>query len=272
MNPTAYWKTCLDLVVPPVCLLCGDDNEQSDLCLRCDRLVTRSWPPLAEACRFCGMPRPSQAALLGGQPSDAQPARPAFAVDRCDACPAEPLAFDSVVPLAIYQGPVREAVVAAKLAANSGLATALGVRLAEKVSAYHQWLQMRGEPVPDWITYVPTSLLRRIQRGGAGGAACIAAAVSRQLQIPVAGLLRQTRRIAKQSLLPDDRRHENVRGAFALQRRRVWNRLPAVASRHILLIDDVLTTGSTAAEIAATLKQAGAASVHLAVIARAVRR
>ncbi len=272
MSFTAYWKTCLDLVVPPVCLLCGDDNESSDLCLRCDRLLNHSWPPLAQACRFCGMPRPSENALLGERSPELPMASPAFADAPCGSCPPDRFAFDSVVPLAIYQGPVREAVVAAKLAANTGLAAALGVRLANKVSRYHQWLQERGEPVPDLITYVPTSLLRRIERGGSGGAACIAAAVSRQLRLPAVGLLRQTRPISKQSLLPDDQRHENVRGAFATKRSYAWKASPAIKDRHILLIDDVLTTGSTAAEVAGVLKRAGAASVHLAVIARAVRR
>lgn len=272
MTLAAYWKTCLDVVMPPVCLLCGDDHERSDLCLRCDQLLNHSWPPLAQACRFCGLPRPSSAALSGKQPRVSSSVRPSFAAAPCHSCPAEPFAFDSVVPLAVYHGPVREAVVAAKLAVNSGLAAALGVRLAHRVSEYQQWLRERGEPVPDLVTYVPTPLLRRIQRGGAGGAACIAAAVSEQLHLPLAGLLRQTRRIAKQSLLPDAQRHENVHGAFAVQRSGRWNALPTIAQRHILLVDDVLTTGSTAAEIATVLKQAGAASVHLAVIARAVRR
>lgn len=272
MTLAAYWKTCLDVVMPPVCLLCGDDNETNDLCWRCDQWLSRSWPPLAQACRFCGMPRPSASALRGQRVAGPQPTPSAFPAERCGSCPTEPFAFDSVVPLAIYQGPVREAVVAAKLAAHAGLATALGRRLAHKVSAYHQWLREHGEPVPDLITYVPTSLLRRVQRGGTGGAACVAAAVSEQLQIPVAAVLRQTRRIAKQSLLPDDLRHENVRGAFALKRSVFWNATPIIANRHLLLIDDVLTTGSTAAEIATVLKQAGAASVHLSVIARAVRR
>ncbi len=271
MTLAACWKTCLDVVVPPVCLLCGDDHECSDLCVRCDQLLARSWPPLTQACGFCGMPRPSQSALLAGS-GETLSAASAFATDRCGSCSSQPFAFDSVVPLAVYQGPVREAVVAAKLAANRGLAMALGVRLARKAASHHQWLQARGAAVPEVVTYVPTSLWRRIQRGGAGGAASIAAAVSETLELPLAGLLRQTRRIAKQSLLPDEQRHANVRGAFATRRPLPWTASPAIAQRHILLVDDVLTTGSTATEIAAVLKRAGAASVHLAVIARAVRR
>ncbi len=60
-------------------------------------------------------------------------------------------------------------------------------------------------------------------------------------------------------------RARNVRGAFALRRGR------DVAGRRVVVIDDVLTTGATAEECARVLRRAGAASVGVLVLARAVR-
>jgi predicted amidophosphoribosyltransferase len=181
-------------------------------------------------------------------------------------CPSEGFLFDEVTPLAVYQGPVKEAVVAAKQARNSGLAIALGRRLARLL------LETANDSKFDLVTFVPTPVSKRLQRGGISGAACIAAGVGQVLGTPPLALLSQTRRIAKQSLLPDELRHQNVLNAFAIKRSYAWKPLPKPRDRHILLIDDVLTTGSTASEVAGVLKRAGAARVHLAVAARAVRR
>jgi pyrimidine operon attenuation protein/uracil phosphoribosyltransferase len=61
-------------------------------------------------------------------------------------------------------------------------------------------------------------------------------------------------------------RFENVKGAFCVPARKSIN------GKRILLIDDILTTGATASEAARALRDAGAASVHVAVIARGVGR
>lgn len=300
MTLSGYWKSCLDLILPPVCLLCGQDDERGELCPRCDQLLRASWPPRAVACRFCGLPAPpgtselqaevaavQEASSATAPSAAAPPTTPAAAPSAtlaaapggprherspCGGCPAGGFPFDAVTPLAVYQGAVREAVVATKRAGNAALAAALGTRLAEHLLQHQAALRGRGEPWPEIITFVPTGLFRRLQRGGTSGAACIAAAVSGRLGLPAVALLRQTRATAKQALLPDDQRRENVQGAFALARSFPRWRRPVIQGRHILLVDDVLTSGSTAAEISRVLKQAGAASVHLAVVARAVRR
>jgi ComF family protein len=65
-------------------------------------------------------------------------------------------------------------------------------------------------------------------------------------------------------LTPRQRRH-NVRGAFKV------SNPSAVTGRHILLVDDILTTGATARAAAQSLMKAGAASVYIATLARARR-
>jgi len=59
----------------------------------------------------------------------------------------------------------------------------------------------------------------------------------------------------------------NVRGAFAVEP----SRRAEIAGRHIAVVDDVMTTGSTATELAQVLKQAGAATVEIWVVARTPR-
>ncbi len=69
------------------------------------------------------------------------------------------------------------------------------------------------------------------------------------------------------SLLSVDQRRRNVAGAFAVKDARA----PLLADRRVLLIDDVLTTGATAAACARTLRRDGARAVDVLVLARVVR-
>ena len=70
--------------------------------------------------------------------------------------------------------------------------------------------------------------------------------------------------MGKQAMLLPTQRRRNVRGAFTVRR-------PGqVAGRHVLVVDDVMTTGATLSEIAKVLKQQEALRVTVAVVARGV--
>jgi ComF family protein len=77
--------------------------------------------------------------------------------------------------------------------------------------------------------------------------------------------LMRLRATASQAGLTPRQRRQNVRGAFTV------SKSGAVAQKHILLIDDIFTTGATARAAAKELLQAGAASVWVATLARAGR-
>jgi len=117
----------------------------------------------------------------------------------------------------------------------------------------------------DCVTPVPLHWRRRWQRGF-NQADLLARRVAAHTGIPRMRLLRRLRSTASQASLSNTSRRRNVSAAFAC-------RLPdRAAGRQILLIDDVMTTGATAAACALTLKRAGAARVALLTLARADRR
>ena len=182
----------------------------------------------------------------------------------CVTCKTLKFQFDQVIALWAYRDRVRDAVVAAKYAHQAPLADALGRRLATRCCE-----ALHDDPA-DLMTYVPSHFTRRLARGGLGTAA-IGRSVAKLSRVPVHDLLRTTRRIAKQAWLNEAERADNVRGAFALKKSYAFARAPEIANRHILLVDDVLTTGATANEIACVLREGGARRVSLAVVARALR-
>ena len=109
---------------------------------------------------------------------------------------------------------------------------------------------------------VPVPLHRRRARSrGFNQSELLARAVARPLGLPLAcRVLRRARDTPAQSALPAAARRRNVRGAFRCRR---------LAGEHVLLVDDVLTTGATAEAAARALLDAGAARVEVLVLMRA---
>ena len=114
---------------------------------------------------------------------------------------------------------------------------------------------------PDLIMPIPLHPQRRRQRGY-NQAELLARPLAEAMNVPMnTSALRRTRHTVPQvGLGPEERRH-NVHGAFAVEPN-------AVREHHILLIDDVLTTGATMSAAAETLMAAGAASVAAYCLAR----
>jgi predicted amidophosphoribosyltransferase len=93
----------------------------------------------------------------------------------------------------------------------------------------------------------------------------LAEVLAKKLGVPRAErLLRRSRSTLRQFDLTPPERWKNVRGAFAV---RAGYHLRAA---HVLLVDDVLTTGATCSEAARALRSAGAEQVTIAVLARAM--
>jgi len=113
----------------------------------------------------------------------------------------------------------------------------------------------------DAIVPVPLHAARKRERGF-NQAAVLAELLARKAGKPVVHALERIRYTSTQTQFDRNTRMENLRNAF-----RMRQNVP-VRNLHLLLIDDVLTTGSTVDECARVLKQAGAASVRVATVAR----
>jgi ComF family protein len=128
------------------------------------------------------------------------------------------------------------------------------------------WERRSGElaaAAPDLLVAVPMHRWRRIRRG-VNPAQAIAERLARLLEKPfVPGALVQCRRTKPQHWLTAAQRRRNVKNAFRVSRNN-WR----IRGKRVLLVDDVMTTGTTCDEIAGVLLEAGAVEVRVAVLAR----
>ena len=181
-------------------------------------------------------------------------------VDQCGACLAAPPAFDAAVAAVDYAWPWDGLVGHFKFHAALDLASALTERTAAAWRARHL-------ETPQWLLPVPLASERLRERGFNQ-----AWEIARRLAPQIGGeanarLLVRRRDTVHQLALPPDRRAANVRDAFAV----TPEGLAQLRDARVTLVDDVMTTGATAAEIAAVLKRAGVREVTVAVLARTPR-
>jgi ComF family protein len=156
-----------------------------------------------------------------------------------------------------FAGPVRLALHELKYASERRLAEALGAAIAGR------WAKVGiGANV---IVPVPVHAERERHRGY-DQAALIAAVAGRHLRLPVDRALERRRATVAQFELGRERRAANVHGAFGL--RPGHQHASAIRGRWVLLVDDVVTTGSTLAACAAVLEASGALAVSAIAVAR----
>jgi ComF family protein len=144
-----------------------------------------------------------------------------------------------------------------KRPADRPLAVALGEHLATHVA------ETFSSGTIDVVMPVPMHWSRRVWRG-TNSAEVLATAIANRLGVPLTSqILVRRRRTIPQARLSPGRRRANVRGAFFVHPHR------DLAGAHVLVVDDILTTGATLNEAAKTLRKAGSADVSVAVLARA---
>lgn len=234
----AWAGALLDLAFPPICPLCRarlGAGRRDPLCGACWRALERIREPV---CRLCGLPL-----TIPGL---------------CGACRRRRPVFTYARAAARYGDVVREALHAFKFGGRRALAAPLGDLLAAPGPG------ALPESAPDLLLPVPLHPRRRRERGF-NQSLLLARRVGRAWSLPVrSDILRRTAATTPQTDLSAQARSANVRGAFALRRPEL------VAGRHVVLVDDILTTGATVGECARVLREAGAATVGVLTVARVV--
>jgi len=167
--------------------------------------------------------------------------------ETCGRCLADPPPYDATVAALAYQFPADALIHALKFRGELALALFAGKLLLETVSS---------RPGVDCVIPVPLSA-ERLRERGYNQSVEIARAIGQPIELDVC---LRTRHTAAQTELPLADRGRNVRGAFLCAR--------LLDGKSVAVVDDVMTTGATLGEIAATLKAAGAARVVNWVVAR----
>lgn len=230
-NPVYIW-----LNSDQTCLLCDEaTGSKKSICEACEPDL----PWLTDQCERCALPLPM---------SDLT----------CSQCTINPPAFDEVIAAWLYDFPIDTLVTRFK---HQGK-WPMGRLMADLFAEFVRYRLNEGLARPDFLLPVPMTNKRMRQRGY-NQAAMLAAWLAALLQMPVSEqLLRRVKETPAQQGLDARARRRNLLGAFELLRPQ------DVAGKHIALIDDVLTTGSTADEIAKLLRKAGARQVDVYCLAR----
>ena len=230
---------CLDLLLPLSCLLCGETTGiQAGLCSSCQHYL----PPIERYCRTCGIPLVESA---GSQ-------------DICGACLQQDPPFHQCRSLFHYQPPVDQMISRFKYHADFAVGRCLGRLLGQAMCRHYS-----DQTLPE--TLVPIPLHRnRLRQRGYNQALELARGASSYCGIPVSTRdISRTRDTPPQTRLSAAERQKNVRNVFSVS---AANRFKGVT--HVVIIDDVMTTMSTASSLAKLLRSQGVETIDIWTLAR----
>jgi ComF family protein len=223
-------------LMPRCCVFCGVPacDDERYICHAC----YRDLPWITDSCEFCAMPVP--APLPQGIP--------------CPDCQAEPAVFAAAIAPLHYSFPVDSAIKALKFH-----------RRLHYQPAFSDILLSAAAALPtdiDALVAVPLHRWRRIRRGF-NQAEEIAAPLLSRLRLP---RIRNVVRVVStpyQSGLAAAERRRNLKSAFRVR--------GSIAAKHVLIVDDVITTGETCRQLARVLVKSGVEKVSALALARASR-
>ena len=236
------YKDLLAFFFPPICVSCGEKLSRDDehFCSACRSTFTSVPRP---QCPTCGAP-------LGNKVIEGK---------RCPNCPQDTIYFDRARAPLLYEGAIADGIIALKFHSRPELAELFG-----RILFFFLRTRLKDLRI-DGIVPVPLHP-RRFYTRGFNQAEEIANTLSKLSGLPIWGeVLRRTRHTRPQTRLPHSLRGQNVMGAF------VVTFAEPIRQRHVILLDDVYTTGSTLNACAGALKRAGAREITALTVCRAVK-
>jgi ComF family protein len=239
LHKSELFQAAVSLLYPATCTVCGKQVRGGEyLCDGCEAKVIRIVPPFCETCS-----EPFEGSI-----------NTAFS---CANCAHRTIYFDAAVAAYRGRGIVRDVIHEFKYNRQIHLRHLVAHWL--RAALDDERLRSRRFDV---VVPVPLHPARQRERGF-NQASLLAELLSAHTSIPCGPLLKRIRYTTTQTALDRSERMENLHNAFRLRKN------VDVRGLCVLLIDDVLTTGSTLSECARILKRAGARSVHAATAARA---
>ncbi len=223
------------LIYPELCRICLRVPPQPDIgvCEECNEDLPRIAAP---HCNLCGGTIDS-------------------VLDVCSECVRQSRPWEHGTTVFDFGGLARFVVHQLKYRGNVSLSPFLAR------AAWDRWMVSHGTGQIDVVTAVPLHWLRKARRGY-NQVELVAREFCVLADLPYRDLLKRWRWTRPQSRLSSSERRQNLKKAFAISSR--FN----LANKRVLLIDDVLTTGSTLAVCSEKLLEAGAASVDIMTVAR----
>jgi ComF family protein len=231
-------EALVSLLYPPHCAACGATTPGGvHLCPDCAEKTRRIEAPF---CRVCSQP------FAGAITSEFT----------CSNCLGRALHFDCAVTRYMSRGVVRDFIHRFKYDREFYLRHPLAAWAAEA-------LEDERLRAPAIDAFVPVALhATRFRERDFNQAAEISRLLTRRSGVPTLPALKRVRYTTTQTRLDRHERMENLRNAFRVRH------TSRVKSRHLVLVDDIFTTGSTVDECARVLRHAGAASVRVITVAR----
>ena len=236
-------RLLFDILFPTSCSYCHSPIGASGIPHICATCCTDFDAIAGPVCPRCGTPFDSPEALRASPDH------------LCSPCRRRQPLFDQALSVGYFEGPLREAIHQFKYRPCRSLGRPLGLWMADRV---------RALSTIDMIMPVPLHV-KRLRQRGFNQALLLAHWMSVRHGIKlVYDNLARVKPTRPQVELTGEERINNVAGAFAL-------RSPEkIESKHILLVDDVFTTGATMNACAAVLKNDGASQVTACTLARAL--
>ena len=241
VKTNSLFRQMLHTVLPVTCVGCGEDLWGDPVPFFCRRCWSTIHPICGPICPRCSRPFPSSISLLHSP------------THRCIDCRRHPPAYSLALAPYAYQSPLKEAIGLFKYKGKVSLADPLTNLMLAAL-----------DPFPDIDLILPVPLHSdRLREREYNQSLLLADRLSRRLNIPLSHTcLVRTRATPPQTSLKRKDRLKNLRKSFAVTQPNL------IARKRILLIDDVLTTGTTVNECAKALRKADCGDVYVATLAR----